>query len=307
MVRSQLSANYYSRTCPHLLNIVRREVMNAIRNEMRMAASLLRLHFHDCFVNGCDGSILLDNADGIESEKDANPNRGSADGFNIVDDIKTALENVCPNVVSCADILALASQISVSLAGGPSYDVPLGRRDSRTANRAGANRELPSPFASLDELRSNFSAKGLDSTDLVALSGAHTFGLARCNTFSRRLYNFANTGDSDPIIDSTFLSTLRETCPENGNGNTLTNLDQSTPNDFDNGYFVNLQNGRGLLQTDQVLFSTDGADTVGIVDRFGNSQSEFFGAFVESMIKMGNISPLTGNEGEIRTDCKRVN
>ena len=64
---------------------------------------------------GCDGSILLDNADGIVSEKDANPNINSADGYSVVDDIKTALENVCPGVVSCADILTIASQISVSL------------------------------------------------------------------------------------------------------------------------------------------------------------------------------------------------
>lgn len=67
------------------------------------------------FEQGCDGSILLDNADGIQSEKDAGPNMNSADGFDVVDDIKTALENVCPGVVSCADILALASQISVTL------------------------------------------------------------------------------------------------------------------------------------------------------------------------------------------------
>ncbi|KAI3461053.1 hypothetical protein Pfo_017716 [Paulownia fortunei] len=51
VVRSQLSADFYSRSCPNLLSIVRKEVKNAIKNEMRMAASLLRLHFHDCFVN----------------------------------------------------------------------------------------------------------------------------------------------------------------------------------------------------------------------------------------------------------------
>lgn len=64
-------------------------------------------------MQGCDGSIMLDNADGIESEKDAVPNQ-STDGYDVVDDIKTALENVCPGVVSCADILAIASQILVS-------------------------------------------------------------------------------------------------------------------------------------------------------------------------------------------------
>lgn len=48
---SQLTPNFYANTCPTLLQIVRREVKTAIKNEMRMGASLLRLHFHDCFVN----------------------------------------------------------------------------------------------------------------------------------------------------------------------------------------------------------------------------------------------------------------
>lgn len=49
--RSQLTVDFYKSSCPNVLRTVRREVMNAIKNEMRMAASLLRLHFHDCFVN----------------------------------------------------------------------------------------------------------------------------------------------------------------------------------------------------------------------------------------------------------------
>lgn len=65
-------------------------------------------------MQGCDGSLLLDNADGIETEKDE-PQNASVDGYGVVDDIKTALENVCPGVVSCSDILAIAAQISVSL------------------------------------------------------------------------------------------------------------------------------------------------------------------------------------------------
>lgn len=50
-VRSQLRSDYYATTCPNLLKIVRKEVVSALKNEMRMAASLIRLHFHDCFVN----------------------------------------------------------------------------------------------------------------------------------------------------------------------------------------------------------------------------------------------------------------
>ncbi|KAA8549616.1 hypothetical protein F0562_001366 [Nyssa sinensis] len=251
------------------------------------------------------GSILLDNADGIDSEKNAIPNN-STDGYNVVDDIKTALENVCPGVVSCADILAISSQILVSAAGGPSWDVQLGRRDSRTANRAGANSEIPGPFESLANITRKFTNKGLDSTDLVALSGAHTFGRARCLSFSGRLYNFS-AENPDPTLDTTYLETLRQTCPEGGNVNTLANLDPSTPNSFDNNYFTNLQNNQGLLLSDQELFSTSGADTVPIVNRFANNQAEFFDSFAQSMINMGNIRPLTGNNGEIRSNCRRVN
>ena len=58
--------------------------------------------------------------------------------------------------------------------GGPSWAVPLGRRDSRTANRALANRNLPGPSNTLDELKSSFRNVGLnDKFDLVALSGSY--------------------------------------------------------------------------------------------------------------------------------------
>ncbi|XP_059429100.1 peroxidase 15-like [Corylus avellana] len=304
---AQLSATFYDSTCPNVLAVVGGVIEQAAQNDVRIGAKLIRLHFHDCFVDGCDGSVLLDNADGIDSEKDATPNSGSLDGFPVVDDIKTAVENVCPGVVSCADILAIASQISVSLAGGQTWEVQLGRRDSRTANRAGANSNLPSPSEGLANITSKFSNMGLDTTDVVALSGAHTFGRARCVSFSGRLYDFQSTGNPDPTTDATYLETLRQTCPQGGDANTLADLDQATANDFDNNYFTNLQNNKGLLQSDQELFSTTGADTIDIVNRFANCQSEFFDSFGQSMIKMGNISPLTGSNGEIRSDCKRVN
>ncbi|MCD7459852.1 hypothetical protein HAX54_042123 [Datura stramonium] len=304
---AQLSATFYATTCPNVTEIVRGVMEQTQRTDVRAGAKIIRLHFHDCFVNGCDGSVLLDNAAGIESEKDAPANVG-AGGFDIVDDIKTALENVCPGVVSCADILALASEIGVALVGGPSWQVLLGRRDSLTANRSGVNSDIPSPFESLAVMTPQFTNKGMDLTDLVALSGAHTFGRARCGTFEQRLFNFSGSGSPDPTINSTFLPTLQGLCPQGGsNGNTFANLDLTTPDNFDNDYFKNLQNQEGLLQTDQELFSTSGSGTIAIVNRYATSQSQFFDDFASSMIKLGNIGVLTGTNGEIRTDCKRVN
>ncbi|KAM3397814.1 lignin-forming anionic peroxidase [Capsicum galapagoense] len=302
----KLSPTFYAFTCPNVIHVVR-DVMEQIqRRDVRAGAKIIRLHFHDCFVNGCDGSVLLDNATGIISEKDANPNVGIG-GSDIVDEIKTALENVCPGVVSCADILALASEIGVVLAGGPSWLVPLGRRDGLTANRSGANTDIPSPTETLDVMIPQFTRKGLGLTDLVALSGAHTFGRARCRTFNQRLFNFNGTGRPDPTLDPNYLQTLRRLCPQGGNGGTFANLDKSTPDQFDNHYFTNLKNHQGLLQTDQELFSTSGSSTIGIVNNYANNQYKFFDDFVCSMIKLGNVGVLTGTKGEIRKDCKRVN
>ncbi|KAK2657209.1 hypothetical protein Ddye_010261 [Dipteronia dyeriana] len=305
---AQLSPTFYDTTCPGIATIVRQAVGQAQQMNPRVGPQILRVHFHDCFVDGCDGSLLLDDsdADGIQSEKSALPNLSTA-GYEVIDNIKMALENSCPGVVSCADILALASQILVTMNGGPSWNVQLGRRDSTTANRAGTT-AIPGPFETLSQIEAKYIAQGLGATDLVASSGAHTFGRARCATFSQRLFNFNNTGSPDTTIDPTYLQTLQLNCPQGGSGNTLNNLDPTTPDVFDNRYYTNLQNNRGLLQTDQVLFSTaDRPDVAAIVNQFAVSQATFDAAFAQFMINMGNLNPLTGSNGQIRLNCRRIN
>ncbi|KAK7246127.1 hypothetical protein RIF29_40986 [Crotalaria pallida] len=168
---AQLNTTFYDSTCPNLQSIVSIVIFNASISDPRIGASLVRLHFHDCFVQGCDGSVLLNNTATIESEQEALPNNNSLRGLDVVNQIKTAVEEACPGIVSCADILTLAAEISVFLANGPQWDVPLGRRDGLTANRTLANQNLPAPFATLDELKTAFLAQGLNTTDLVALSG----------------------------------------------------------------------------------------------------------------------------------------
>lgn len=138
--------------------------------------------------------------------------------------------------------------------------------------------------------------------------GAHTIGRAQCRLFIERLYNFNGTGKPDPTLNTNYLAKLIQICPQNGSGTTLANLDFTTPNIFDNNYFANLQNKNGLLESDQKLFSSNGESEISnLVKTFSRDRNVFFQSFVESMINMGNISPLTGTNGEIRLDCKRIN
>ncbi|KAJ8624537.1 hypothetical protein MRB53_033067 [Persea americana] len=297
---AQLSTSYYSKTCPNVFSAVKSTVQSAISNERRIGASLLRLHFHDCFVNGCDGSILLDDTSSFTGEKTAVPNNGSARGFEVVDKIKSAVEKVCPGVVSCADILAIASRDSVVTLGGPTWKVKLGRRDARTASRSAANTNIPAPTSNLNRLISSFSSKGLSAKDMVALSGSHTIGLARCTSFRNRIYTETN-------IDSSFARTRQSNCPRAaGSGdNNLAPLDLQTPTAFNNDYYQNLINRRGLLHSDQQLFN--GGSTDSQVRAYYNSPSSFNADFAAAMIKMGDVSPLTGSRGEVRKNCRRVN
>jgi peroxidase len=101
----------------------------------------------------------------------------------------------------------------------------------------------------------------------------------------------------------------RENCTAGQPEGALENLDEATPNLFDNKYYGNLLEGRAQLPSDQVMLSgpAAAATTAPIVHRFAGNQQDFFRNFAASMIKMGNISPLTGSDGEIRRNCRRVN
>ncbi|CAO2816976.1 unnamed protein product [Amaranthus hypochondriacus] len=297
-VHGKLSSNFYSSTCPNALNIVKQGIAKAIKKDARVGASILRLHFHDCFVNGCDGSLLLDDTSTFQSEKTAKSNNNSVRGFGVVDDIKASLEKACPGVVSCADILAIGARDSVVYYGGPFWKVKLGRRDSKTANRSAANAFIPPPSLDLNNLTSNFANVGLSFKDMVVLSGAHTIGFARCVSFRPHIYNDTN-------IDASFAKSLQQKCPRSGNDAVLQALDYQTRFRFDNKYYKNLVVKKGLLHSDQELYNGNKADK--LVLKFASKPGDFFAEFAKSMINMGNINPLTGSNGEIRRNCRKPN
>ncbi|KAK4339091.1 hypothetical protein RND71_040553 [Anisodus tanguticus] len=193
--------------------------------------------------------------------------------------------------------------------GGPTWKVKLGRRDGLAANISGASTALPAPCDPLNTIISKFQDVGLNITDVVSLSGAHTIGLAKCATFDNRLTNFSGSGAPHTTLDSSLVSELQSLCPSTSDGNNTAPLDRNSTDLFDNHYFKNLLSGRGLLESDQILYSSDAALTTTIktlVEIYINRSSLFFSDFVNSMIKMGNISPLNGSDGEIRKNCRAI-
>lgn len=295
-----LTPYYYNYACPQALPTIRQVVKAAVKKERRMGASLLRLHFHDCFVNGCDASVLLDPTPTIDTEKLAGANNNSARGFEVIDQIKEEVDKVCGRaVVSCSDILAVAARDSVVLLGGPWWNVRLGRRDSTTASRTTANTDLPAPFMDLSALTSSFQKQGLDAKDLVVLSGGHTLGFAQCFTFKDRAHN-----DSD--IHPKFAKKLQSICPraQSESDSNLAKLDPTSTR-FDTLYYKNLLKQKGLLRSDQALFGSGNTDE--LVRTYSDDATAFWKDFAKSMVKMGNIKPLTGNLGQVRNNCRRVN
>jgi peroxidase len=126
----------------------------------------------------------------VTPEKDGPPN---ASLHAVIDNAKAAMEALCPGVVSCADILALTAREVVALSGGPSWLVPVGRRDGRVSL---AIETMPGPRANFDQLKQAFHSRGLSTKDLVALSGSHTLGFAHYSSFHDRILN------NDPALRS---------------------------------------------------------------------------------------------------------
>ncbi|KAI3866342.1 hypothetical protein MKW98_007997 [Papaver atlanticum] len=302
----QLKIGFYKEKCDYedVESIVNKVVNESFASDHSIVAALLRMQFHDCFVTGCDASLLLD---GDSSEKKAIANL-NVRGFELIDKAKTALEQACPGIVSCSDIIIMATRDAVALSGGSTarYEVKTGRRDGLTSEQA--NFDLPGPQISVSNTIELFVSKGLSDTDMIVLLGSHTVGIAHCNFFQNRLWNFGGTGSADPSMDPALVETLKSQCPESANNEgVVVNLDQnpSSSNVVDNSFYQQIRSNRGILEIDQKLALDP--STTDAVATMANDGDTFLKLFGKSMVKMGGIGVLTGTDGQIRLKCSSAN
>ncbi|KAL2603194.1 hypothetical protein R1flu_017164 [Riccia fluitans] len=302
-VEAILSEDFYSYTCPQATDIVKKTILSILEENRNLAGGFLRLHFHDCWVNGCDGSLLINSTADNQAERDGFTNfliRGIPE----IDRIKEALEEVCPNTVSCADILALAARDATVGVGGPSWPVFLGRRDSRVSLALDADTNLPFPSLNFTELVENFARKDFSAREMNVLSGSHTIGRTHCNGIGPNLYNYTGIDDlTNPNLDPIFAMVLKKQCPK-GNRTNIVDMDR-TNNLFDTDYYKGVLSHKGVFISDLALI--ENTFGLGVVTELVASSSSFFQEFANAMVKMGNLTPLTGTEGEIRKHCQFVN
>ncbi|CAO2198177.1 unnamed protein product [Urochloa humidicola] len=308
--RHGLSLDFYAKTCPAVDQIIANVTAARYRDFPAAGPAVLRLFHHDCFVEGCDASILIAPTTGGAAgapkvERDMEENRNlPQEGFDTVEMAKAAVESKCPGVVSCADVLALAARDYVQLAGGPYYAVKKGRKDSKVSLPGKVRGSLPRANSTVDELLRVFAGKGLGAADLVALSGAHTVGFAHCVHVLGRIYDFRGTRQPDPLMDARLVKALRMSCPSSGgSARVVVPFDVSTPFQFDHAYYANLQARLGLLGSDQALFLDD--RTRPMVLELAGNKTRFFQAFVASMDRMGSIRIKKGKKGEVRKVCNQ--
>ncbi|KAM7272867.1 hypothetical protein ACFE04_027531 [Oxalis oulophora] len=292
-----LDTHYYDKTCPQAEQIISESVRYASKHDPKVPARILRMFFHDCFIRGCDASILLDSSPKNKAEKDGLPNV-SVRSFYVIEDAKAKLEAVCPHTVSCADIIAIAARDVVFMSGGPYWNVLKGRKDGRVSI-ANETLNLPAPTFNATQLIQAFAQRNLTAKDLVALSGGHTLGFSHCSSFVARLRNFSPTHYTDPSMNIAFADMLKQKCPAHNRDHNAGEFLDPTPATFDNRYYKQVMTGKGLFNSDQMLVSDD--RTKWMVEAFAGNQGFFFKEFADSMIRLGNVGVI--ENGEVRLKC----
>ncbi|GJN28800.1 hypothetical protein PR202_gb16967 [Eleusine coracana subsp. coracana] len=274
-----LQVGFYSRTCPEAENVVRDVVNSEVAANRSIAPGLIRLFFHDCFITGCDASILLDESPaGDVPEKESSANGFTLIGLNTIDVAKSKLESLCPRRVSCADILAFAARDAAVAAGLP----------TTTSWRAAATASWCSRARTPSRRR------------------------ALLHVLSNRIYGFSDAADVDPALDPAYAAAgLRQLCPaaearRRPGAAPSINFDAVSGDRLDSSYYAELLARRGLLTSDDALVQDP--QTREMVEAFARDDALWHRKFAEAMQKVGKLDVILGEgKGQVRKQCRLVN
>lgn len=155
-------------------------------------------------------------------------------------------------------------------------------------------------FCEFSETNTRSSFRPTKHASSLCFVAAHTVGFSHCSRFANRMGN-----PVDPTLNKAYAVELQQQCPKNVNPDIAINMDPNTPRTFDNMYYKNLQQGKGLFTSDQVLF-TD-TRTRPTVNTWATNNAAFQQAFITAMTKLGRVGVKTGKNGNIRSNCAAFN
>ncbi|EEC46956.1 ascorbate peroxidase [Phaeodactylum tricornutum CCAP 1055/1] len=238
-----------------------KEMIDALILEKNCGPIMVRVGWHDSgtfdknvsgawpSAGGAVGSIRFD------PEITHGANAGLINAIKLLEPIKEANPDV-----SYADIFQMASARSIELAGGPRIDMKYGRIDSNGPENCSKEGNLPDAEPGSNgmyagHLRKVFYRMGLNDEEIVALSGAHTFG---------RAYKNRSGGSS---WTENFLI-------------------------FDNSYYKVIPDESAdpellKLSTDKVVFMDDGFRP--FAEKFRDSQDAFFESYAKAHKKLSEL------------------
>ncbi|RVW17859.1 Cationic peroxidase 1 [Vitis vinifera] len=249
---------------------------------------------------GCDASILLDDTANFTGEKTAGPNNNSVRGYDVIDTIKSQMESLCPGVVSCADIVAVAARDSVVAAkhNAQNFGIEFYNETNIDATFATSKQAICPSSEKKGLLHSDQQLYNGNSTDSMVETYSNdstTFftDVASAMTFLRTLTKPIKSVLPGPTLNlsqlvSAFSNkgfTTKETvvlsgtsldpriCPRSGGDDNLSPLDKTTTV-FYYAYFRDLKEKKGLLHSDQQLYNDGSTDS--IVESYSINSATFF-------------------------------
>ncbi|KAI4378278.1 hypothetical protein MLD38_015778 [Melastoma candidum] len=295
----QLQMNYYANSCPRAENLVQDYVCKHVPRSPNLAAAILRVYFHDCFVRVCIMDMFSNKLSLTWLTRQRNVVTSDSlekcpplltryflcqgcDGsvlINLTANNQAERDSI-PNQTArgfefidrvksileaeCPGIVSCADVLA--LVSRDSIVVTVLK--SPKARPAEALNNIPAPSSNLTTLQRAFANKGLDLKDLVVLSGAHTIGVSHCLSFSNRQLH-------------------GERGPGPGDG-------------------PKVLKRRGIHQSDSALTNSTSAKAY-VTQLLKGSQENFYTEFALAMEKLGRIDAKTGSAGVIRKHCALAN
>ncbi|CAM0958199.1 unnamed protein product [Alopecurus aequalis] len=307
-----------------------------VENKRDVAPGLVRLLFHDCFVTGCDGSVLLEstpkNPRGT-TEKNA-PKNDHLRGMELLQEIRDAIFKAADKKnVSCADAIVFGAREATFLLSNGKIEYPIdgpGRKDGVISSKQDAENTLPGATDNFEKLKRSFLAKDFTVGELVALSATHSVGVCHKPSFVDRLNLALSTPEVHQIDPDYQKVIIEESANANDNVAFKNNLrdmgkpavdssrfeekanekvDMTAANVLDSSYYsFNLQN--------MVRFTSDWElrnDTSSSDDNAGTFLESFkvheawMTVFMQAMTKLSKLKSNGPFEAKFRQDCTRTN